>query len=380
MIDLTISIVTFNSENFIKNCINSIIENTKEISTEIIVVDNRSEDGTSKIIKTYFPNVTLIENRENVGFGRAHNQSFKISKGRYFLVLNPDTIIFPDTLNKMVKFMDENRNVGASGCKIFWDKENNFMFPDLKIHSLKTAIFQFTPFCRFFPNSMFSRWYWKSANILWDSDKPINVEGVTGGLIMLRREAFEAVGLFDENFFLFFEEHDLLRRIKKKGWEIYYLPEPKILHYFEESVRNSPIDINTVYNKSALYYYEKHYKKFGYHFIKLLFKINKFLNKIDNYLKISYIHKNLQHKYPEDGEFIIKWHKEEHVKKYLLEISYSPEFAERGGMYTATNILSIKSDILKKLPNKTGFIRITPIYNGNKTGKILKIIKISRIG
>ena len=101
--DVTISIVSYNSKNVIADCISSLIETTQGIDIEIVVVDNCSEDGSAGLVKSLFPNVRLIENRENVGFGRAHNQSFRLSKGKYFLVLNPDTIIFPNAINKMVR-------------------------------------------------------------------------------------------------------------------------------------------------------------------------------------------------------------------------------------------------------------------------------------
>ena len=114
---------------------------------------------------------------------------------------------------------------------------------------------------------------------MWDTKIPIEVDGVTGGLMMVRREAFESVGLFDENFFLFFEEHDLLKRIKEKGWKIYYLPDAEIRHYFEESFRNSTIDVGSIYMQSANHYYHKHYKKAGLWLLKVFINLNPYLEK-----------------------------------------------------------------------------------------------------
>lgn len=375
-IDVTVSIVTYNSKNVIENCIRSVIETTRDLNTEIIVVDNCSEDGSAELVKTRFPDVRLIENRENVGFGKAHNQSFRISKGNHFLILNPDTIIFPNAIKKMVEFMDSHEHVGVTGCKIYWDDEKNFIFPDLKIHLLRTALIQFTPFCRYFPNSLISKRYWKTAYPLWDTKLPIEVDGITGGLMLVRREAFESVGFFDENFFLFFEEHDLLKRIKKQGWKIYYLPDAEIQHYFEESFRNSSIDMGAVYMQSALYYYKKHYKIPGYLFIKSILALNKFIL----FLEQKIVHnKNIYTEvYPVNGRLTIKWPNHKRARRYLVEISYSPVFSDRGGMYATGETVSLESDILKRLPHETGFLRVTPVYPDNSTGKVIKIFKITR--
>lgn len=373
-IEITVSIVTYNSKNVLENCIGSVIETTKDMDIEIIIVDNCSDDGSAELVKTRFPDVRLIENRENVGFGRAHNQSFRLSRGKYFLVLNPDTIIFPNAINKMVEFMDTHKHAGVTGCKIFWDDEKNFMFPDLRIHNIKTGIIHFTPFCRYFPNSLISRRYWKTAYPLWDTKIPIEVDGTTGGLMLVRREAFESVGFFDENFFLFFEEHDLLKRIKKKGWGIYYLPDAVIQHYFEESFRNSSIDMGAVYMQSALYYYKKHYKIPGYLFIKSILALNKFILFIE---QIIVHNKNIYKEvYPVNGRLTIKWPNHKKAGRYIVEISYSQAFCDRAGMYVNVEMLSINSNILNRLPNKTGFLRILPVYDDNSTGNVIKVFKI----
>jgi GT2 family glycosyltransferase len=375
-IDVSISIVSYNSKNVLKDCIESIIKTAQGMKIEIIVVDNNSEDGSSDFVKANFPEVKLIENKDNLGFGKAHNQAFKISKGKYFLILNPDTIIFAGAINKMVEFMDNNKHVGVTGCKIFWDDEKNFMFPDLRIHSFRTFLMQFTPFCRYLPNSSICKWYWKTAYRLWASKIPVEVDGITGGLMLIRREIFESVGMFDENYFLFFEEHDLLKRIKNDGWKIYYLPDAEIQHYFEESFRNSPVDISRIYNQSAFYYYKKHYKTAGYYFIKLSVMFNEFILSLERYFPHN--KKTCQEIHTADGRLIVKWPPDEKADTYLVEISYSPSFSDRGGMYIKGTIFSLNGDILKRLPNETGFLRVLPVYADNSTGKALQVMKITK--
>lgn len=375
-IAVTISIVSYNSAAVLKQCIESVLGSAEGLSSEIIVVDNCSQDGSAVVVKEHFPEVRLIENKKNVGFGTAHNQSFRLSQGRYFLVLNPDTVLSQDTLSAMVRFMDGNHRAGAAGCKIFWDDERHFMFPDLRLHTLRTALLHFTPFCRLFPDSRLAQGYWRSAHRLWNARTPLKVEGVTGGFIMVRREAFQSAGAFDERFFLFFEEHDLFRRIKEKGWDIYYVPETEIQHYFEESFRKSSIDVGAVYMQSAFSYYRKHYGLPGHFFIKLLLLLNRFLLSLEPALlrgKETY-----REIHPEGGILKITWPLREGAVRYLVEVSYWPTFSDRAGMYVEGEELCLRDDLIERLPNCTGFLRISPVYDGDLTGTAIALIKISR--
>ncbi len=368
---MTVSIVSYNSKHVLGKCIRSVLDTTQGMDIEIIVVDNCSEDGTAEMVKIHFPNIRLIQNRENVGFGKAHNQSFKLSKGRYFLILNPDTVIFPNALQRVVAFMDGNRDAGVVGCRTYWDNDKRFMFPDLRIHTLKTALLQFTPFCQFFPHSTISKWYWKTAYRVWNADIPLQVEAVPGGFMLVQREAFESVGLFDEQFFLFFEEHDLFRRMKKKGWGIYYVPGAEIQHYFEESFRNSSVDTGSIFMRSALYYYRKHYTVLGYFLIKALFAFNKFIFSRGTYRDTySVVH-------PADDRLLINWPPRKRAQRYLVELSYWQTFCDRGGMYVDRESISLKSEILDRLPGRTGFIRVTPVFADNSTGSVIKVVKIT---
>jgi len=377
-IDVTISIVSYNSHHVIVNCINSVLEAAQGLKTEIIVADNASEDGTAALVKTEFPGIRLIENKANLGFGTAHNQAFKISRGRYFLILNPDTIVFPDAFNTLVQFMDGNKDAGAAGCKIFWDDEKNFMFPDLRIHDLGTGILHFTPFCLFFPGSRLAKRYWETAYRIWDAETPVPVDGVTGGLMMVRREVFESAGCFDEKFFLFFEEHDLLRRIKNAGRNVYYLPGAAIQHFYEESFRNSSMNIGAVYLKSALYYYRKHYGFAGHIFVHSLLLMAKLIRR----LAPGSLHKENRYTVvlPSEGRLTIRWSRHKDAVRYLAEISYSPLFNDRGGTYIQGETLSLSSRILDRLPGQTGYIRILPVAEDRSVGKPLKTVIISARG
>lgn len=366
--EVSVSIVTYNSCGVIRDCIRSVIETADGLAIEVLVVDNCSDDGSADIVRSEFPGACVIENNENMGFGRAHNLAFARSRGKYFLILNPDTILFPGALKTMVEFMDRTPDAGVTGPKIFWDEGLRFVFPDLRLHSLATAILHFTSFAEYFPDSTFSRNYRTSAQRVWEASVPVEVEGVTGGMMLVRREAFQ---LFDEKFFLFFEEHDLMRRIRKNGWKIYYIPDALILHYFEESFRNCTLDIGSIYRKSAEYYYRKHYRQIGVFVLNTCIYLEQRLGRFrdrpvaDEILSAAGA-----------GEFLIHWTPVGSAVKYLIELSYNPLFVDRAGTFVHKNTLSLPSSVLKKLPQQTGFLRILPVFSNGATGKIIKVVQI----
>ncbi|MCI4626125.1 MAG: glycosyltransferase family 2 protein [Candidatus Magnetoovum sp. WYHC-5] len=354
---LTISIVTYNSKHVIAPCLDSIISTVNNVDYEIIVVDNASTDATAKYIKNNYPSVTLIANTENIGFGRAHNQAFKNAKGQFFLILNPDTIIHENTIERLIDFMCETPEATLCGCKIYWDDNKGFQFPDLKLHNLMTAILHFTPFLLHFPKSHAAKTYWQTAYKFWAATKPIEVEAITGGFMLIKSNVYETIAGFDEGFFLFFEEHDLMRRINKAGYKIYYLPDVSIQHYFEESCRHSSMDIGKIYTQSAFYYYKKHYGTFGTLFIRSLFKLNKIIQrqKAKGKMLSKYEKKGFQRLTPNsNGDIVI----ESKQPSFIVEIAYSPEFADRGGMFVNNSMLTLNNNILNRLPNNKGFLRI----------------------
>ncbi|KJR41500.1 family 2 glycosyl transferase [Candidatus Magnetoovum chiemensis] len=368
LMDISISIVTYNSEKVIVNCLTSVIEHSKGLSSEIIVIDNASEDKTAEVITENYPEVRLIRNGQNIGFGRAHNQAFRLSSGRQFLILNPDTVIYDRAIVKLLEFMDREEKAGAAGCKIWWDKECKFMFPDLTLHSLSTVLLLFTPFCRYFPENALAKRYWHKAHKIWLDDKPQTVDGVTGGIIIVRREVFSAIGGFDERFFLFFEEHDLLKRIKPLGCNIYYLPHIQIRHIYEDSCGKCSFDIGKVYRESALYYYRKHYGVIGNSLIRLSFKLTSYLND----LRTKYINKTIAP--DKEGNISISWTAVESAVKYIVEVSYSADFCDRAAAVTEAVNFSVSADILNHLPNRRGYLRVIPVFSDQTTGNVIETV------
>lgn len=232
MIDLSIIIVSYNTKEFLRNCIASIVENVKGVSYEIIVVDNNSKDGTEEKITNYklqIANLKFIENGKNLGFSRANNQGIKASqKSRYVLFLNPDTIVYKNTLETMVKFMDENKEAGAATCRVLMP---NGKIDDATHRGFPTpwnAFCHFVGLSKLFPKSKLFSGY----NLGWmDLSKTHEIDALAGAFMLVRREAGEEVKWWDEDYFFYGEDIDFCYMLKQKGRKVYYVPAVSILHY-----------------------------------------------------------------------------------------------------------------------------------------------------
>jgi GT2 family glycosyltransferase len=229
MIDLSIIIVNYNALEFLRKCIVSIIENTKGVSCEIIVVDNNSSDRSSEMLRKEYPQVKLIVNKENVGFSKANNQGVKISKeSKYVLFLNPDTVIQKQTIREMLNFMNTHKDVGASTCKLVMP---NGKMDDATHRGFPTpwnALCHFSGFEKLFPKNKWFTGYslgWKNFN----STHEIDV--LAGAFMLVRRIAGKEAKWWDEDYFFYGEDIDFCYILKQKGWKIYYVPSVSITHY-----------------------------------------------------------------------------------------------------------------------------------------------------
>lgn len=224
---LSIILVNWNTKELLKNCLRSIHRETKKVIFEVIVIDNASVDGSSNMVERAFPEVILIRNKENFGFARANNQGFARARGRYILVVNPDTEIVDNALFKMVQYLDLNKDVGALGAK--------FLYPDGSFQRY------YNRFPTFF--SIMARWFLpaklsyrlkpvRSYLMLDDNFNSIlEVPQPAGACIMVRKDLFVRENFMDEQFPIFFGDVDLCRRIYKKGLKIVVLPDARIVHY-----------------------------------------------------------------------------------------------------------------------------------------------------
>lgn len=246
MVSISVIIVNYNAQFFLKNCIASILSSDIIDQIEIIVVDNASSDGSYNMIKDDFPEVHSIQNKENVGFGKANNQAASVAKGDYILVLNPDTMLAETTLSEMLIFCQKQSDFGAAGVQ-FIDGAGNFLpeskrnFPDLKVAGAKLL--------------GFSKNYY--ANHI-DKDSIEKVDILTGAFMFIKKEAYKRVGGFDEDFFMYGEDIDLSYRISKAGYSNHYLGAIKVLHFKGESTIKDRFYLHNFYGALSIFY-NKHF-------------------------------------------------------------------------------------------------------------------------
>ena len=254
--DLSIIIVNYKTFNLTKNAINSIINQKHNFSYEIIVIDNASFDDSLEKLKEYFnKKVHFIANSENKGFASANNEGFKIAKGKYILTLNSDTIIKENTLNNVFEYMETNKNVGVSGCKILLsngdlDKASKRSFPNPANSFYK--LFHI-------PNKNKKINNYNLDNL--DDNGVYDIDCLSGAFMFIRKEALLDSGFFDEKFFMYGEDIDLCYRIKKSNWKIVYYGKSEIIHFKGSSSKKQKYKLIYEFYRAMYIFYNKHCKK-----------------------------------------------------------------------------------------------------------------------
>ena len=228
------------------------------ISAEVFVVDNNSIDGSVEMVQQKFPQVHLIANKQNVGFSTANNQAINISNGKYVLLLNPDTVVSEDTFIKTITFLNHHPNAGALGVRMI-DGKGNFL-PESKrgLPTPSVAFYKIFGLSSLFPTSKKAGRY--HLGFLPEND--INkVDILSGAFMLMRKEALEKVGVLDEAFFMYGEDIDLSYRIQLGGYDNYYFPETKIIHYKGESTKKSSVNYVFVFYNAMIIFAKKHFSE-----------------------------------------------------------------------------------------------------------------------
>ncbi len=224
---LSIVIVNFNGGKLILSCIESIIRETKIDKYEIIVVDNDSSDNSIEKIREYYPFVNIIKNVTNIGFSAANNIGFKVARGEFILLLNPDTLITDGAINKSLGYAQEHTEVGLLGCEVLWGtggrQSTLIKFPTLK----DIVINMFVPYKIMRKN----RWLGQSRYVGVDYSCEQDVDVIAGCYMMVNRAVLAEVGGLDEDFFMFGEEIEWCWRMYQSGRKVRYFPGSSIIHY-----------------------------------------------------------------------------------------------------------------------------------------------------
>ncbi len=266
--DLSIVIVSWNTKDYLRDCLSSLPEGAGKISFETFVVDNGSSDGTQEFVKKEFPDVHLIANRTNRGFATANNQALRLAKGRYALLLNPDTLVRRGALEKLAQFMDDHTEAAACG-PLLLNEDGTVQHAARRFPSFASALGAKTVLGRL---GLFRTSYdsVKMRGVSFEST--MEVDQPSGAALFLRKSVLDEVGLLDKNYFIFFEEVDLCRRIKSAGYKIYLYPEVQIIHYGGRSRRQNRAQIILANAESMLRYFRKHNGRLSSAAFELIFR------------------------------------------------------------------------------------------------------------
>lgn len=296
--DLSIIVVNYNTKDLTKQTIDSVVNTTRNISYEIILIDNASTDGSKEFFSELYSNeiseinhrdiecrneyknheyksdnhikprielresykeVKYIYNEENLGFAKANNQAMKIARGRYVLLLNSDTIVKEDCIEKSIQHMDKNKKIGALGPKILLSNGELDHACKRGFPTPSASLYYMLGLDKKHPNDPK---YGQYQMTHLSNDEINEVDALTGAFMMVRKEVIDKIGTFDERFFMYGEDLDWCYRIKENGWKIIYYPEALIIHLKGQSSKKKR-RYKTIYqfHKTMIQFYNKHYIK-----------------------------------------------------------------------------------------------------------------------
>lgn len=266
-IDLSIIIVSWNVKDLVRKCLESIYCKTRDINFEIFVTDNASRDGSAEMIANEFSDVHLNASQENLGFAKGNNWGIKQARGEFILLLNPDTEILDQALDKMVEFMRQHAKIGLAACKL--------LNPD---HTLQPSVRRFPSFVSQFLVLTKFQYLWPNSPVIrrylakdFDYQKEQEIDQAMGAFLLVRKEIFEKVGLLDENYWIWFEEVDFCKKVKAVNYQIVYTPKTQIIHHFGQSFGQLlNLERQSIFNKSLLYYFRKHHPWWQYFTLLIL--------------------------------------------------------------------------------------------------------------
>ncbi len=252
---LTVIIVNYNVKYYVEQCLYSLEKALAGIDAQVYVVDNCSSDDSVEYLQSRFKEITLVQNRANLGFSRANNMAIRDSASEYVLLLNPDTMVSEDAIRTPLEFMDAHPKAGILGVRMLNTDGTVAKESRRGVPSPATAFYKMCGLCERFPqNRTFAHYY--MSYLPWDRAEKIEV--VSGAFCLLRRSALEEVGGLDQDYFMYGEDIDLSYRIGNNGWEAWYYPVD-ILHYKGESTQKTSFRYVHVFYKAMFIFFNKHY-------------------------------------------------------------------------------------------------------------------------
>ncbi|GIV11266.1 MAG: glycosyl transferase [Fimbriimonadales bacterium] len=254
---LTVQIVNWNAREPLRVALRSILAHPPQFEYELLVLDNASADGSVQMLEKEFPAVKLIVSEQNLGFSKGHNLAARAAQGKYLFILNPDTEVQPRALELLVQYAEQHPEIGVLGPKIL-NPDGSLQYSCRRFPNPAAALFRNTPLGKLFPNNPYTRDYLMTD---WDHNSIREVDWVSGAALFIRREVFEHLGGFDEQFFMYCEDTDLCYRAWQAGYKVVYYPEPKIQHTIGRSTDLVANRMIITFHQSMYRFYKKHYAR-----------------------------------------------------------------------------------------------------------------------
>ncbi len=267
MYDVGIVILNWNTRDYLKRCLETVLASEGDFTYRVVVVDNASIDDSADMVRRTFPDVELVVSDTNGGYSSGNNLGLRAlglrgagdvtaDAPRYALLLNPDTEVPPDALYNMMRFMDARPDAGVAGPKLALEDGSLDLACRRSFPTPMVSLYRFSGLSKLFPQSpRFGRYNMTFA----DPDQEIEVDSVVGAYMQVRREAIQAVGLLDESFFMYGEDLDWAYRIKKAGWKVFYHPQVVVKHVKRAASRKSR-KAQFEFQRAMLIFYRKHYR------------------------------------------------------------------------------------------------------------------------
>ncbi len=269
-IDLSIIILSWNTKQLLEKCINSVISNVQNsnVQIEMIIVDNDSSDNSVEFVRKFKVQnpkfkINLIENKKNLGFAKANNQAIKQAQGEYILLLNSDTIVLNQAIEKTLNFMKMNKHIDIAGCRLL-----------NKDKTIQPSVGQFPTLLNVFKMLFLDRLF-KKAGAAWSLTSPNKIKQVdwlTGAFMMVKKEVFNQVGGLDENIFMYFEEVEWCYRAAQKDKQVFFYPNAKIIHLGGGSSKTGKTGPILQIYQGLAYFYQKHKLKWQEILVRLMLK------------------------------------------------------------------------------------------------------------
>ena len=263
---LTVVVVSWNTRDLLDRSLETLKEDLERTSksdnleTEVFVVDNDSKDGSAAMVAEKHGWATLIANDDNLGFAKANNQVLRQAKGRYILLLNPDTEVEPGALKTLIDFLEAHPKAGIVAPQLL-NSDGSIQRSCRQFPTFTGMLFELIGLSKLFPKGSKMGTTFRAYKMLdWEHDDEREVDQPEGACLLLRREVLEEVGLLDEGYFMLFEEVDWCYRIKKAGWQIWFTPSARVMHHYGQSIKQVKARMILSSHRGLYRFWRKHYR------------------------------------------------------------------------------------------------------------------------